>query len=78
MKSVLFGLAAVLLVSCPALARERCRGGRCGVVSTAAKVVSYPVSKIHSMPVLGKSSYTVEHPSVVRPACKDGKCSLKK
>lgn len=76
MKYVLFGL--VVLACSNASARERCRGGRCSVVSTAAKVVSYPVSKIHSMPVLGKSSYTVDHPSVVRPACKDGKCSLKR
>lgn len=71
MKSLIFGLAIVLFVSSPAFAARRCRSGRCGVNKVS-------VNKVYTIPTVGKSTYTVEHPAVAKPVCKDGKCRLTK
>lgn len=76
-------IALVLAIACvcsPAFAaRGRCRGGSCKVSSSSVtKVYGEPSTTVYSMPTTGKSSYTVDHPAVVRPSCKDGKCRLAK
>lgn len=67
MKSVILGLLVVLVVN-PAFAAGRSRR----VYQQA------PQSKVYSIPTVGKTSYTVEHPSVAKPTCRDGKCSLRR
>jgi hypothetical protein len=68
MKSVILGLAFVLLMAAQASAAGRCPNGNCKVRSQVVKV--YPI------PTVGKTTYTVEHSAVSK--CKDGKCRLSK
>ena len=67
MKSVILGLAIAVSFSHLALAGD-CKNGSCKL----------NVRKTYKIPTVGKSVYTVEHPSVVRPSCKNGKCRLPK
>lgn len=69
MKSVIMGLIVALSVS-PVLAAPRCSGGNCAVRTRAVRV--YPT------PTVGKTTYTLEHPSVARPTCKNGSCRFSK
>ena len=66
MKSVVLGLVVALMVT-PAFAAGRSR-----------RVYQAPQSKVYSIPTVGKTTYTVENPAVVKQTCKDGKCSLRR
>ena len=78
MRSFILGLVLVVFASSPVLASGRCKNGNCRVGQP---------TRVYSIPTVGKTTYTIENPSVVRPsasytlerpACKDGKCRLNK
>ena len=66
MKSVILGLLVALMVT-PAFAAGRSR-----------RVYQTPQNKVYSIPTVGKTTYTTEHPAVAKPTCKGGKCSLRR
>lgn len=70
MKSVIIGLIVALSVS-PVFASQRCSGGNCAVRTT--KTV-----RVYPIPTVGKTTYTIEHPSVAKPTCKNGSCRFSK
>jgi hypothetical protein len=47
------------------------------VASPALAGGTRKVKKVY-IPTVGKESYTTQHPGVVRPGCKNGKCPLQK
>lgn len=67
MKSVILGLLVALMVT-PAFAAGRSR----------RVYQQSPQNKVYSIPTVGKTTYTVENPAVVKPTCKNGKCSLRR